>query len=87
MKNRAVPLNDESLRAFFAIGLSQSVKVDLDKLIDRLRARDHGNQVRWVRAANMHVTVYFIGNMAREIVHHLLHPVSHSINFIAIISI
>lgn len=54
------------IRAFFAIELAPPVRAAADQLARRLRERPGGDAVRWVRAEGLHVTLRFLGTLARE---------------------
>jgi 2'-5' RNA ligase len=73
------PHSAQTMRVFFAFDLTQSTKANLNKLIDELRSRDHGDRVRWVRVENLHVTLHFIGNVSPDSVPRLLHAVSQEL--------
>src|SRR4029077_1762956 len=54
------------MRLFVALEILASVRENLVALIDELRAADASsskNRARWVRAANLHVTLKFIGHV------------------------
>ncbi len=69
----------QTMRVFFAFDLTTAVKADLEKIIDELRSRDHGDRVRWVRKENLHVTLHFLGNVSPDSVPSLLHAVSQEL--------
>ena len=54
------------MRAFIAIPLSQQVKDKIEAAQDRLRKADA--DVRWVRPANIHITLKFLGNIEDTII-------------------
>jgi 2'-5' RNA ligase len=53
------------LRAFFALELDPPARAAAAALARRLRERPGGDGVRWVRAENLHVTLRFLGQVAR----------------------
>jgi 2'-5' RNA ligase len=55
------------IRSFIAIELPAEVKKALTRLQERLKIRDD-KQVKWVEPENMHLTLYFLGNIAPEMV-------------------
>jgi 2'-5' RNA ligase len=52
------------IRAFIAIELSAAVRARLDDLQTRLRAELEPLPLRWVAAANLHLTLKFLGEAA-----------------------
>jgi RNA 2',3'-cyclic 3'-phosphodiesterase len=52
------------MRLFIAIGISEEIRRKLDVLLTELRGI--APQVKWVRAANLHVTLKFLGNTDPE---------------------
>ncbi len=56
------------LRAFFALPLPDALQAPVSTLVEALRARDNGASVRWVQPGNHHLTLRFLGNVARELV-------------------
>jgi 2'-5' RNA ligase len=54
------------LRAFFAIALDPSARRAASALVRALRDRSGGEQVRWVREENLHVTLRFLGNVEAD---------------------
>jgi 2'-5' RNA ligase len=56
----------DGVRAFFALELAPPARAAASALARRLRERPGGDAVRWVRAANLHVTLRFLGEIARE---------------------
>jgi len=52
------------LRAFIAIELSAEIQRELDRLSSTLRQRLKNTPVRWVPAANIHLTLKFLGNVS-----------------------
>jgi 2'-5' RNA ligase len=64
------------LRAFFALDLCEEARRAAGGIIRELRARPSGDQVRWVRAETLHVTLRFLGRTARAHVPALLQHVA-----------
>lgn len=55
---------DKTIRAFIAIPLPDPVREGLDRLQGQLRSG--GVRVRWVKAANCHLTLAFLGEIASQ---------------------
>ena len=53
-----------NIRTFIAIELPDELKQDVDKLIVGLKP--FGPEVRWVRAANLHFTLRFLGDIEKN---------------------
>ncbi|HTF36432.1 MAG TPA: RNA 2',3'-cyclic phosphodiesterase [Myxococcota bacterium] len=64
------------LRAFFALDLCEEARRAAGGIIRELRARPSGDQVRWVRAETLHMTLRFLGRTARAHVPALLQHVA-----------
>ena len=58
----------ENLRTFFAVTLSEEAREAAARLAGRLRGSERGEGVRWVRPEGYHLTLRFLGNVAREAV-------------------
>jgi RNA 2',3'-cyclic 3'-phosphodiesterase len=54
----------ENIRTFIAIDIPQEIKMELDKLIIELRS--YAPDIRWVRAANLHLTLRFLGDIPKH---------------------
>ena len=54
------------MRAFFAIELAAPARLAAAQVAAELRARPGGDGVRWVLEENLHVTLRFLGEIARE---------------------
>ena len=54
------------MRGFFAIELDAPARLAAAQVAAELRARPGGDGVRWVRPENLHVTLRFLGEIARE---------------------
>ena len=57
---------DGTVRAFVAVELPDAAQELVGGLIERLRGRDEGNAVRWVRPEGVHVTLLFLGNVPED---------------------
>ncbi|MEO0085928.1 MAG: RNA 2',3'-cyclic phosphodiesterase [candidate division WOR-3 bacterium] len=56
-----------SIRAFLAVEVSDTVRIELGRLVGRLGNRP-GPRVRWVRPELMHLTLVFLGEVAEGFV-------------------
>ena len=72
----ARPCAGETLRAFFALELCEPARRAAAGIIRELRSRPCGDEVRWVRAETLHVTLRFLGRTARSQVPALLQHVT-----------
>jgi RNA 2',3'-cyclic 3'-phosphodiesterase len=54
----------ETVRTFIAVDVPREIKMELDGLIAKLR--EAAPDIRWVRAANLHLTLRFLGEIARD---------------------
>jgi 2'-5' RNA ligase len=54
------------VRSFFAVTLSEEARAAAAQLARRLREADGGQGVRWVRPEGYHLTLRFLGNVARQ---------------------
>lgn len=52
------------IRAFIAVDLPKQIKMEIDKMITGFRQINSG--IRWVKAANLHLTLRFLGNIPEE---------------------
>lgn len=52
------------IRTFIAVDLPQEVKMEIDRMIAAFRQLNAN--VRWVKAANLHLTLRFLGNIPEE---------------------
>jgi 2'-5' RNA ligase len=52
------------IRAFIAVDLPKEIKMEIDKMIAGFRQTDAG--IRWVKAANLHLTLRFLGNIPEQ---------------------
>jgi 2'-5' RNA ligase len=55
-----------TMRCFVAIDLPQSLKDQLNSLIEGLKQADKGRKARWVRPDGIHLTLKFLGEVAPE---------------------
>lgn len=53
-----------SVRCFFAIPVSDSVRNKIVRAVEVMRSRPNGDRVRWVPGANLHVTLRFLGEVS-----------------------
>jgi 2'-5' RNA ligase len=61
------------VRLFVALDLPDEVRASLSDLIVKLKPKSHG--ARWVQAANLHITLKFIGHVGAE----KLGPIQHAL--------
>src|SRR3972149_847727 len=54
----------ENIRTFIAVDIPKEIKMELDKLISELRPL--APDIRWVKAANLHLTLRFLGDIPRD---------------------
>jgi RNA 2',3'-cyclic 3'-phosphodiesterase len=54
----------ENIRTFIAIDIPQEIKMELDKVIAEFRPQ--APDIRWVRAANLHLTLRFLGDIPKD---------------------
>jgi len=52
------------IRAFIAVDIPGEIKKDIDRLIAGFR--DDTSGIRWVKAANLHLTLRFLGDIPQE---------------------
>jgi len=57
-------VTDAFVRAFFAIDLAAAAREAAQGVVHVLREVPGGDAVRWVRPEGLHVTLYFLGNIA-----------------------
>ena len=69
----------ESLRTFFAVTLSEEAREAAARLAGRLRGSERGEGVRWVRPEGYHLTLRFLGNVARDSVAELAERVTEEV--------
>ena len=53
----------ENIRTFIAVDIPKEIKMELDRLISELRPL--APDIRWVRAANLHLTMRFLGDIPK----------------------
>jgi len=54
------------MRAFVAVEMSQPIRDDVGRLIERLRGA--GGSIKWVRPENLHLTLKFLGQIGEDAV-------------------
>ncbi len=54
----------QSVRCFLAITLPDGLRRRVVRAVDAIRSRPNGDRVRWVSAANLHVTLRFLGEVS-----------------------
>jgi len=54
----------DDIRTFVAVDVPQQIKMELDKLIGELRPL--APDIRWVKAANLHLTLRFLGDIPKS---------------------
>jgi 2'-5' RNA ligase len=64
------------IRAFIAIELGAPARRAAGRLVGALRGRPGGDRVRWVREENLHVTLRFLGDVARAAIPALLREIA-----------
>jgi len=69
----------ENLRTFFAVTLSEEAREAAARLAGRLRGSERGEGVRWVRPEGYHLTLRFLGNVARDAVAELAERVTEEV--------
>jgi 2'-5' RNA ligase len=69
----------ERVRSFFAVTLSDGAREAAAQLAGRLRAAERGEGVRWVRPEGYHLTLRFLGNVAREDIAELAERVAEEV--------
>ena len=52
------------IRTFIAVDLPQEIKMDIDRMIAAFRRDSSG--IRWVKAANLHLTLRFLGDIPQQ---------------------
>jgi RNA 2',3'-cyclic 3'-phosphodiesterase len=67
----------EKIRTFIAVDVPQPIKMDLDKLIAELR--NYAPDIRWVRAANLHLTLRFLGDITKDSISRLADEIRDNI--------
>jgi 2'-5' RNA ligase len=54
----------EKMRLFFAIELTTDVRAAIQELIVELKKNNPKEDIRWVKSANLHLTLQFLGHVA-----------------------
>lgn len=67
------------LRLFFAIELTDKIRVELAKLIEQLHGQIPSRIIRWTALENMHITARFIGPSTPEQITSLLTNVTEAL--------
>jgi RNA 2',3'-cyclic 3'-phosphodiesterase len=70
---------NERVRTFFAVALSEEAREAAAQLAGRLRGSDRGEGVRWVRPEGYHLTLRFLGNVAREAIGEIAQRVTEQV--------
>jgi RNA 2',3'-cyclic 3'-phosphodiesterase len=70
------PNHAELIRTFVCIDISESIKERIAALQDELRRLDA--QVSWVRPANIHLTLKFLGDVAKARIPQVIQAVQHT---------
>jgi len=68
----------ENIRAFVAIDTPQEIKMELDELISNLR--ESAPDIRWVKAANLHLTLRFLGDIPKNSVGDLAAEIAKNVS-------
>lgn len=58
--------NMQSIRAFYAIKLSEECRNATETIIEELRQREWSQYVRWTANNNLHITLRFLGNVNQQ---------------------
>lgn len=74
---------NEQVRAFFAVALPEEARQAALQLAGRLRESERGEGVRWVRPEGYHLTLRFLGNVAREAIADLSERVALEVSSLA----
>ena len=69
----------ERVRSFFAVALPQEAREAAAQLAGRLRESERGKGVRWVRPEGYHLTLRFLGNVARDAIAELAERVTEEV--------
>jgi 2'-5' RNA ligase len=56
----------DQIRSFVAIELEEDIKIALGEVQQTLRSKGIEDQVRWVKAEGMHLTLKFLGNVPAD---------------------
>ena len=68
----------ETIRTFIAIDIPQEIKMELDNLIAGLRP--FAPDIKWVKAANLHLTLRFLGEIPKDSIRGLADELSANLN-------
>ncbi len=67
----------DTIRTFIAVELPQDTKMAVDKLTTELR--DYGSGINWVKAANLHITLRFLGDIDEQLIPNLTEHIKTNI--------
>ncbi|MEW6130244.1 MAG: RNA 2',3'-cyclic phosphodiesterase [Acidobacteriota bacterium] len=70
-----MPTSTPSIRAFICIDIPPSLKTQIENLQNELRRIDA--QVSWVKPANIHLTIKFLGDMPTEKIPQVIEAARH----------
>ncbi len=82
-RRRDASREQEDVRAFFALELDAAAREAARARAQRLRALPGGDDMRWVKAENLHVTLRFLGDVAQARIEGLVEEVRERIADIA----
>ncbi len=68
----------ENIRTFIAVDIPQEIKMEIDKAISELRPL--APEIRWVKAANLHLTLRFLGDISKDLVSDLASELAQNLN-------
>lgn len=68
------------VRVFFAIGLSDSIKKQLNHYIDSLKKISKSRYVRWTRPENLHITLQFLAEVRGEDIDGMINAVTKALS-------
>jgi 2'-5' RNA ligase len=70
---------NQQVRVFFAVALPEEARQAAARLAGRLRESERGEGVRWVRPEGYHLTLRFLGNVARDAIAELEERVAEQV--------
>lgn len=76
-------IREDVVRSFFAVTLSDEAREAAGRLAGRLREAEGGQGVRWVRPEGYHLTLRFLGNVARSEIAGLAQTVAQEVACLA----
>ena len=62
---------DKKIRAFYAIDLNDEVRHATQHIVDKLKACEWSEHVRWTPVENLHLTLRFLGDVSEELLQQL----------------